>query len=50
MKATAQDIRSLKAKIRHLEQDMFNAIGNLSEMQELKAEWEASKAKLEEWT
>ena len=45
----AQQIKSLEAKIHHLEQDMFDAIGNRERMDELKAEWEASKAKLEEW-
>lgn len=48
MRATAQNIRSLKAAIHHTEQEMFDAIGNLEEMNELKAEWEAQKAKLAE--
>lgn len=45
----AQNIRSLKASIHHIEQKMFDAIGNRKRMDELKAEWEACKAKLEEW-
>lgn len=46
----AQNIRSLEASIHHIEQKMFDAIGNRAKMDELKAEWLERKAKLEEWT
>jgi hypothetical protein len=39
----AQRIQNLKATIHTMEQEMFDAIGNLEKINERQADWEAAK-------